>query len=130
MFQVEPIGQIITPYNQLDECPRNIDPGGPECEIVIKENLAEGLEGLQVGQHIMVLYWLEHADRTLLKQNSRRTGELTGIFSLRTPNRCNPIGAAVLPIKAIHGNRLTVCGLDCLNGTQLIDIKPAMAGER
>jgi tRNA (Thr-GGU) A37 N-methylase len=88
------------------------------------------LDDLQVGQQILILYWLEHADRNVLKQNSRRTGELTGIFSLRTPNRCNPIGAAVLPIKAINNNRLTVPGLDCLNGTHLIDIKPAMSGER
>ena len=130
MFQLEPIGKIITPYNNIDDCPRNFDPEGPDCELVINEELSDGLDGLQIGQHILILYWFENVNRSNLRQKSRRTGELTGIFSLRTPNRCNPIGAAVLPIKAIHDNRVTVPGLDCLSGTHLLDIKPAMSGER
>ena len=130
MLQIRPIGHIVTPYNHLDDCPRNIDPDGPPCEIVVDDEFAAGLEGLRVDQDILILYWLEMADRNVLRQNSRRTGELTGIFSLRTPNRCNPIGVAVLPIKSINRNRLLVYGLDCVNGTQLLDIKPAMSGER
>ena len=129
-MELRPIGHINTPYRHLDECPRNIDPEGPDCQVVVNEELAAGLAGLQAGQQILILYWLEHADRNTLRQKSRRTGELAGIFSLRTPNRCNPIGAAVLPIKEIDNNRLVVPGLDCVNGTQLIDIKPAMSGER
>jgi len=126
---IEPIGQIITPYRTLEECPRNISRDGPVCRLVINENLRDGLMGLQAGQRILILYWLDHADRTVLQQNSRRSGELAGIFALRTPNRHNPIGAAVLPIESIGGGTITVRGLDCLNGTTLIDIKPAMAEE-
>jgi len=130
MLELRPIGHIVTPYQRLEDCPRNIDPEGPPCVIVVDEEFAAGLEGLHVNQDILILYWLEKANRSSLRQTSRRTGELTGIFSLRTPNRCNPIGVASLPIKAIHGNRISVHGLDCLNGTQLLDIKPAMSGER
>ncbi len=126
---IEPIGQIITPYRTLEECPRNISLDGPVCRLVVNENLRDGLMGLQAGQHILILYWFDRADRTVLQQNSRRTGELTGVFALRTPNRCNPIGAAVLPIESIEGTTITVRGLDCLNGTPLVDIKPAMADE-
>ena len=126
---LESIGHIVTPYKTLETCPRNIDPQGPLCELVVREDLRDGLLGLRVGQNILILYWLEHADRSAIIQNSRRTGELAGVFALRTPNRCNPIGAAVLPIEKIDAGIITVRGLDCLNETPLLDIKPAMSGE-
>ncbi len=126
---IESIGHIVTPYKNLDACPRNIDPQGPLCELVIRDDLRDGLMGLNLGQRILILYWLEGADRTTLKQNSRRTGERRGIFALRTPHRCNPIGAAVLSIEEIDGCVIKVRGLDCLNGTSLLDIKPAMSVE-
>jgi tRNA-Thr(GGU) m(6)t(6)A37 methyltransferase TsaA len=126
---LEPIGKIITPYKTLADCPRNIDPNGPQCELVLRDEMPEGLLGLAVGQPILILYWLEHADRSSIRQNSRRTGELAGVFALRTPNRPNPIGAAVLPIEQIIDGVITVRGLDCIDGTPLLDIKPAMSGE-
>lgn len=126
---LHPIGHIQTPYKTLADCPRNISAGGPRCRLVIDDALLDGLMGLQPGQKILILYWFDQADRSVLQQNSRRTGELAGIFALRTPNRCNPIGAAVLPIETISGTTITVRGLDCLDGTPLIDIKPAMEGE-
>lgn len=126
---VESIGHIVTPYKTLADCPQNIVQQGPLCELVIKVDLRDGLLGLGVGQRILILYWFEHVDRTRLRQYSRRTGELAGIFALRTPNRYNPIGAAVLPIERIDDGVITVRGLDCLDGTPLLDIKPAMSGE-
>jgi tRNA-Thr(GGU) m(6)t(6)A37 methyltransferase TsaA len=126
---VEPIGYIATPYKYLAECPRNIDPNGPSCRLVVRDDLRDGLMGLSVDQRVLILYWFEQVDRTVLRQHSRRTGELAGIFALRTPNRCNPIGVAVLPIEQIEGNVVTVRGLDCLDGTPLLDIKPAMSTE-
>ena len=128
-ISLQPIGYISTPYQTLEECPRNIDREGPRCRLVIREELRDGLLGLQTGQSILILYWLAMADRTPLRQNSRRTGERAGIFALRTPHRCNPIGAAVLPIETIVDGTITVRGLDCLDGTPLIDVKPAMADE-
>ena len=126
---IKSIGHIVTPYKTLDECPRNINPEGPLCKLILKDDLRDGLLGLNVGQRILVLYWFEQVDRTILRQHSRPTGELAGIFALRTPNRCNPIGAAVLTIEQIHDGVISVRGLDCLNGTPLLDIKPAMSGE-
>lgn len=123
------IGKINTPYKTIADCPRNIDPQGPLCELVLREGLRDALFGLEVGQHILILYWLEHADRAVTRQKSRHTGELAGVFALRTPHRPNPIGAAVLPIETIADDVITVRGLDCLDGTPLLDIKPAMPGE-
>ncbi len=124
------IGHIETPYNKIEDCPRNIQFNGPECKIIIYKQFKEGLLGLIEGQEILVLYWFDNADRNLLQQTSRRTGNFSGIFSLRTPNRPNPIGAAVIKIKKIENSEIIVRGLDCLNGTFLIDIKPAILNER
>lgn len=124
-ISLEAIGHIVSPYQTISECPRNIDPEGPLCQLVIRDDLRDGLLGLSVGQRILILYWLELGNRSVLRQPSRSTGEVTGIFALRTPNRCNPIGAAVLPIEKIAGGIITVRGLDCLDGTVLLDIKPA-----
>ena len=126
---IEPIGKITTPYKTIADCPRNIDPNGPQCELVLRDEKHDGLLGLAAGQRILILYWLEHADRSAIRQNSRRTGELAGVFALRTPNRPNPIGVAVLAIEKIIDGVITVRGLDCLDGTPLLDIKPAMSGE-
>lgn len=128
-ISLEAIGEIVTPYQTVADCPRNIDPEGPPCKLVIRDTLQDGLFGLAVGQRILILYWLEHANRTVTRQNSRRTGELAGVFALRTPNRCNPIGVAVLPIVQIDNGVITVRGIDCINGTPLLDIKPAMMEE-
>ncbi len=125
----KPIGEIVTPYKTLADCPSNMDPNGPPCELVLRDELRDGLLGLAAGQRILILYWLEHAERSAIRQNSRRTGELAGVFALRTPSRPNPIGVAALPIEKIIDGVITVRGLDCLNGTPLLDIKPAMSGE-
>ena len=125
----KPIGEIVTPYKTLADSPRNIDPNGPPCELVLRDELRDGLLGLAAGQRILILYWLGHAIRSAIRQNSRRSGELAGVFALRTPNRPNPIGVAVLPIEQIIDGVITVRGLDCLDGTPLLDIKPAMSGE-
>jgi tRNA (Thr-GGU) A37 N-methylase len=119
----------MTLYSTLEECPRNINVDGPVFRLVVNEDLHQGLMGLHAGQRILVLYWLNWADRTVLQQNSRRTGELAEIFAIRTPNRRNPIGAAVVSIESIENGTIAVRGLDCLNGTPLIDIKPAMTGK-
>jgi tRNA-Thr(GGU) m(6)t(6)A37 methyltransferase TsaA len=124
------IGHIETPYQDLDACPRNVDSQVPICHLVIEPRFQEGLFGLHGGQQILILYWLGEAERTTLQQQSRSSGEWAGVFALRSPNRPNPIGAATLPIETFEKGRIGVRGLDCLDGTPLIDIKPAMPAER
>jgi tRNA-Thr(GGU) m(6)t(6)A37 methyltransferase TsaA len=100
--------------------------------LIYKEFMA-GLSGLQSGQKILILYWFDNTDRNVTKQGSNKGsntgGELTGTFAIRSPHRPNPIGAAILPIESIKNGVVSVKGLDCLNGTHLIDIKPAILHE-
>lgn len=124
------IGHINTLYEAIEDCPNNVDSNGPLCKLVINEEFMEGLSGLQPGQKILILYWFENTDRNVTKQGSNKGanngGELIGTFAVRSPHRPNPIGAAVLPIETIDKGVVSVKGLDCLNGTHLLDIKPAI----
>lgn len=125
------IGHIQTPYTTIEDCPGNIKTDGAECKIVLDPKYKHGLLGLGIGQAILVLYWFENSDRETVLQNAcwQEEGETTGGFSIRSPHRPNPIAAAVLPIHSINDGEITVHGLDCLNGTKVLDIKPAIRQE-
>lgn len=122
------IGQIKTPYKNVKECPKNIQPNGPLCQITLYDEYEEGLLGLVEGQSILILYWLENTNRTIMHQKKSDTMEM-GTFALRSPHRPNPIGAAIVVIEKIEQGQIMVKGLDCLDNTQLIDIKPAIYKE-
>lgn len=125
-MQLVPIGHLETPWATLADCPRGIDAAGPPCRVVVAEDYALGLWKLRRGQRIVLLYWLDAAERQPpLVQRRRGYGELKGLFALRTPHRPNPIGLAEVVIERIEGAVLHVRGLDCRNGTPLLDIKPA-----
>ncbi|WP_052879265.1 tRNA (N6-threonylcarbamoyladenosine(37)-N6)-methyltransferase TrmO [Vibrio coralliirubri] len=125
------IGRIATPYHSISDCPNNIQPNnGPSCEIILDDVYQQGLLGLNGGDHILILYWLEGAKRDELIQSRNDETPTKGTFSLRSPHRPNPIGAAVLPIEQIENGTVTVRGLDCLNNTPLLDIKPAIYREK
>ena len=129
MIQLFPVGHIRTPYTAIEACPRNSDPKGPLCSLVIDDQKRAALLGLSAGMDILILYWFEEVDRNQLRQESFESGEAAGVFSLRSPNRPNPIGAAVVRIEALENNVIQVRGLDCLDGTPLLDIKPARGKE-
>ncbi len=123
------IGHIETPYQTPADCPYTVNPGGPECRLFVRPQYAAGLTGLEVGGRILVLYWLDRAKRDKPLVAERRSGKIAGAFAARTPNRPNPIGAAMVVIDGIDGAVLKVRGLDCVSGTPLLDIKPAMRAE-
>jgi tRNA-Thr(GGU) m(6)t(6)A37 methyltransferase TsaA len=118
------IGVIRTPWKHRIDCPKRGDLAGPECSIVLDERWRAGLRGLSGVPRIQVLYWMHHARRDLVLQTPRRTGETIGTFALRSPVRPNPIASSVVALVGIEGMTLRVRGLDCLDGTPLIDLKP------
>ncbi len=124
------IGEIKTPYNTLKECPKNITPDGPICEVAIYDEYKDGLYGLEAGQKVMLLYWMykDENRKATIGASHHAPGEY-GTFAKRSPSRPNPIGIGVLEIVEIKGNSLFVNGMDCLNDTLLLDIKPAIRDE-
>lgn len=129
-IELHPVGHIETPYTALEDCPRNVDPEGPECALVLDPPYEEALFGLGAGDRIVVLYWFAEVDRELLRQRGRGGGPERGTFARRSPHRPNPIALAEVEIESIDGNRVSVRGLDCLDGTPLIDIKPVSRAGR
>jgi tRNA-Thr(GGU) m(6)t(6)A37 methyltransferase TsaA len=121
------IGRIHTPWTRRDECPKNGRESDAVCTIAVDPRWADGLRGLETATHVLVLYWMDRARRDLVLQAPRHYGTLRGTFALRSPVRPNPIAAAVTRLVGITGNTLSVVGLDCLDNTPLLDLKPYFA---
>jgi tRNA (adenine37-N6)-methyltransferase len=118
------IGRIHTPWTLRDTCPRQGRLDGPVCRLEIFEPWVAALDGLLEYEHVEVLYWLHLSRRDLVKQSPRDDGRLRGAFSLRSPVRPNPIGTQLCALVGIEGPNVLVRGLDCLDGTPLLDLKP------
>jgi tRNA-Thr(GGU) m(6)t(6)A37 methyltransferase TsaA len=118
------IGTIHTPWRTRSECPKRGSPDGPVCSIVVAERWRPALTDLAAHPRIQVLYWMHRARRDLVLQTPARTGQTTGCFALRSPMRPNPIASSVVDLVAIEGGTLRVRGLDCIDGTPLVDLKP------
>jgi tRNA (adenine37-N6)-methyltransferase len=122
------IGRIHTPWTSRMEAPRQGRTDGPVCRIEVFEPWVQALDGLAQYKRIEVLYWLHMSRRDLVMQSPRNDGAVRGTFSLRSPARPNPIGTSVAELVGIDGATVLVRGLDCLDGTPLLDLKPDRAG--
>ena len=121
------IGRIHTPWKRREDCPKNGRESDAACTIELDPRWAQALKGLETTSHVLVLYWMDKARRDLVLQAPRHYAEQRGTFALRSPVRPNPIAASVVRLVGIEGNTLSVVGLDCLDGTPLLDIKPYFA---
>ncbi|MCO5093308.1 tRNA (N6-threonylcarbamoyladenosine(37)-N6)-methyltransferase TrmO [Bosea sp. (in: a-proteobacteria)] len=118
------IGTIRTPWTSRLTCPRQGRADGPICRIELFPPWDEALEGVERFARLEVLYWLDQSRRDLVRQSPANNGETHGTFALRTPVRPNPIGTSIVTLVAREGRVLCVRGLDCLDETPLLDIKP------
>ena len=118
------IGVIRTPWPDRDTCPRQGRTDGPECRIVLHPEWQPALDGLEDYSNIEVLYWLTQSRRDLVTQSPRDNGQTIGTFALRSPVRPNPIGTSMVRLIRIDAAQVIVRGLDCIDGTPLIDLKP------
>jgi tRNA-Thr(GGU) m(6)t(6)A37 methyltransferase TsaA len=121
------IGRIRTPWPTRDDCPKNARESDAVCTIEVDPHWAQALAGIETCSHVLVLYWMHRARRDLIVQAPRHYGEPRGTFALRSPVRPNPIAASVARLVKVEGTRLSVVGLDCLDGTPLLDLKPYFA---
>ena len=121
------IGRVRTPWHGRADCPKNGGESDVICTIELDPRYAAGLKDLETCSHLILLYWMDRAPRNLLLQRPRNYGELRGVFALRSPARPNPIALSVVELVAIEGTRLRVRGLDCFDGTPLLDLKPYFA---
>lgn len=118
------IGCIRTPWQSRLMCPRQGRHDGPLCRIEIFEPWVPALAGVEAFERLEVLYWLDRSRRDLVLQSPASNGKVHGTFSLRSPVRPNPIGSSIVLLEGVEGNVLLVRGLDCLDVTPLLDLKP------
>ena len=131
MFSIETIGHVQSSLTDLDAAPRQADEGAPEAWLVLNPSVEDGLSGIRAGDEIIVLTWLDRARRDVLVVHPR--GDVTrpqeGVFNTRSPHRPNPIGLHQVRVTAVEPLRLHVSGLEAIDGTPIIDIKPVLASE-
>lgn len=118
------IGRIHTPWTSRLMTPRQGRLDGPVCRIEIFEPWVPALRGIEQYERLEVLYWLHLSRRDLILQSPKSDGAVRGTFSLRSPVRPNPIGTSMVKLVGIEGAKVMVQGLDCLDGTPLVDLKP------
>jgi tRNA-Thr(GGU) m(6)t(6)A37 methyltransferase TsaA len=121
------IGRIRTPWTTREQCPKNARESDAVCTIEVAARYAAALKDVETSSHLLVLYWMDKARRDLVLQAPRHYETQRGTFALRSPVRPNPIAASVVKLVRVDGARLFVVGLDCLDGTPLLDIKPYFA---
>ena len=119
------IGRIRTPWKTRSECPRRGDQAGPSCRVEIDPRWREALQGLEGRPFLQILYFMHHGPARPRGPDAARA--TTGRSE---PSRCarpcgpNPIASSMVKLEAIEDGALLVRGLDCLDGTPLIDVKP------
>ncbi|MEW6639987.1 MAG: tRNA (N6-threonylcarbamoyladenosine(37)-N6)-methyltransferase TrmO [Pseudomonadota bacterium] len=118
------IGRIRTPWTSRLQTPRQGRQDGPVCRIEIFDPWVPALKGLDLYEQVEVIYWLHQSRRDLVLQSPASDNTTRGTFSLRSPVRPNPLGTSVAKLVGIEGSTVLVRGLDCLDGTPLIDLKP------
>ncbi|MFA5120669.1 tRNA (N6-threonylcarbamoyladenosine(37)-N6)-methyltransferase TrmO [Zavarzinia sp.] len=118
------IGVIRTPWTSRLECPRQGRDDGPPCRIEVFPPWDQALDGIDAFSKLEVLYWLDRSRRDLVRQSPASDGRTKGTFAIRSPVRPNPIGTSIAVLDGREGNVLLVRGLDCLDGTPLLDLKP------
>jgi tRNA-Thr(GGU) m(6)t(6)A37 methyltransferase TsaA len=122
------IGTVESPLTDPAAAPRQGDEGAPDAWLVFEDRFADGLDGISAGDDLLVLTWLDRADRTVLRVHPRGdpANPEQGVFSTRSPDRPNPVGLHRVRVISIEGLRLHVSALEAVDGTPVIDVKPPL----
>jgi tRNA-Thr(GGU) m(6)t(6)A37 methyltransferase TsaA len=134
-MELQPIGTVRSPLDDPATAPKQGDEDAPDAWLILEPALLAGIDGIGAGDHILVLTWLDRASRDVLEVHPRgdRSRPPQGVFSTRSPDRPNPIGLHRVEVAEVGSDRLRVHGLEALDGTPILDLKPVLStdvGER
>jgi tRNA-Thr(GGU) m(6)t(6)A37 methyltransferase TsaA len=126
--ELRPIGHVESSLVDPATAPKQGDEGAPAATLVFEAAVADGLRDLRAGDEILVLTWLDRAERDVLVVHPRddRTAPEKGVFSTRSADRPNPVGIHRTVITAVDGLRITVTGIEAIDGTPVVDVKPVL----
>ena len=127
-YEVVPVGWVESVLTERAQAPRQGHEGAPPAWLAFEARVADAIRDLRPGTEIIVLTWLDRADRDVLVTRPRDDprNPLTGVFSTRSPDRPNPVGLHRVPVIAVDGLRVQVGALEALDGTPVIDVKPVL----
>jgi tRNA-Thr(GGU) m(6)t(6)A37 methyltransferase TsaA len=128
-YILAPVGIIHSDLTNRHAAPRQGYEGAPEALIEVSSDVADGLMGIRSGDEIIVITWLDRAQRDVLQVRPGRNPDapLTGVFATRSPDRPNPVGLHRVTVLEIAGQRLKVGPIEAIDGTPVIDIKPVLS---
>ena len=126
--QLRPIGVIRSTIKSRSEAPKQGTEGAPDVWLEVHRFAVEAMDGLSVGDEIIVVTWLHRANRDVMKVHPRSDPrrQLTGVFATRSPDRPNPLGLHPVTVRRIVKNRLRVGPIEAIDGTPVVDIKPVL----
>jgi len=122
------IGRVESPLTDRTSAPKQGDEGAPDADLIFQDGMRAGLDGIEPGDELLVLTWLDRAFRDVLKVRPRNdfSAPHKGVFATRSPDRPNPIGLHRVQVLEIDGTRLRVRNLEALDGTPILDVKPLL----
>ena len=123
-MQLQEIGIVRNAYKNLTDIPRQGRMSEEVSEIEIHPDFADGLLKIEQNKHLIVLYWAHLAKRDILKTIPPAAKEIHGVFASRSPGRPNPLSLCIVELIECGENILRVKGLDALDGSSVVDIKP------
>lgn len=127
-YELWPVGRVESPLTDRAAAPKQGDEGAPEATIVFEQGVLEALDGIEAGDEIVVLTWLDRSDREVLQTRPRDdpANPIQGVFNTRSPDRPNPIGLHPVTVVSIEGTIMRVRNLEALDGTPVLDVKPVI----
>jgi tRNA-Thr(GGU) m(6)t(6)A37 methyltransferase TsaA len=130
-MDLTPIGWVESPLTDPASAPKQGDEGAPEAWLVFEPEILAALEGLRRGDEVIVLSWLDRAQRDVLRVHPRGDPSRAeqGVFSTRSEHRPNPIGLHRVEIVSIEDRRVRVRNLEAVDGTPIVDVKPVLSSD-
>ena len=127
-LRLRPVAFISSALSALDEAPRQGSEGAPDAWLEMEEWALPALEGIAVGDELIVITWFHRARRDVFRVRPRSdpNNPLTGVFATRSPDRPNPLGLHPVSVRSIQGRRLLIGPIEAVDGTPVVDLKPVI----
>jgi tRNA-Thr(GGU) m(6)t(6)A37 methyltransferase TsaA len=128
VIELKPIGRVVSQLIDPAVAPKQGGEGAPEAQLVFEPDVVEGLHDIAPGDRVIVLTWLDQAQRDVLRVHPRDDphAPLRGVFSTRSASRPNPIGLHEVEVLAVDGETIRVASLEAVDGTPIVDMKPVL----
>jgi tRNA-Thr(GGU) m(6)t(6)A37 methyltransferase TsaA len=130
-IQLTPVGRVESTLSDPAAAPKQGDEGAPDAWLVFEPGVVDALEGIQAGDEVIVVTWLDRASREVLRVHPRgdESRAQQGVFATRSEHRPNPIGLHRVQVVSVDGGRVRVRELEAVDGTPVVDMKPVLSGK-